>query len=90
MIKLWILLPIVYLQANVFNQCKIHPCFLLDEEGLSLATPEVPTEEKFDSLFDRFLGFFGRSSVSSAFQSPDLGNSSGYQVYQGFEYWFNS
>ncbi len=90
MIKLWILLPIVYLQANVFNQCKIHPCFLLDEEGLSLATPEVPTEEKFDSLFDRFLGFVGRSSVSSAFQSPDLGNSSGYQVYQGFEYWFNS
>lgn len=52
----------------------------LDEEGLSFATPEVPTEENFDSVFGRFLGFFGRSSVTSVLQSPDVGNSSGYQV----------
>ncbi|XP_058644381.1 tectonic-1 [Onychostoma macrolepis] len=49
------------------------------EEGLSFATPEVPTEDNFDSLFGRFLGFFGRPSVTSALQSPDVGNSSGYQ-----------
>uniref|UniRef100_A0A673NCK9 Tectonic family member 1 n=1 Tax=Sinocyclocheilus rhinocerous TaxID=307959 RepID=A0A673NCK9_9TELE len=40
----------------------------------------VPTEENFDSLFGRFLVFFfGRLSVTSALQSPDVGNSSGYQ-----------
>ncbi|CAM4730494.1 unnamed protein product [Leuciscus chuanchicus] len=50
------------------------------EEGLTFATPEVPTEENFDSLFGRFLGFFfGRQSLTSALQSPDVGNSSGYQ-----------
>ncbi|XP_042588226.1 tectonic-1 [Cyprinus carpio] len=49
------------------------------EQGLSFATPKVPTEENFDSLFGPFLGFFGRSSVTSARQSPDVGNSSGYQ-----------
>ncbi|KAG1970842.1 tectonic-1 [Pimephales promelas] len=50
------------------------------EEGLMFATPEVPTEENFDSLFGRFLGFFfGRLSLTSAPQSPDVGNSSGYQ-----------
>ncbi|XP_052423776.1 tectonic-1 [Carassius gibelio] len=49
------------------------------EQGLSLPTPEVPTEENFDSVFGRFWGFFGRSSVTNALQSPDMGNSSGYQ-----------
>ncbi|XP_016413164.1 tectonic-1 isoform X2 [Sinocyclocheilus rhinocerous] len=49
------------------------------EQGSTFATPEVPTEENFDSLFGRFLGFFGRSRVTSALQSPDVGNSSGYQ-----------
>ncbi|XP_067251752.1 tectonic-1 [Chanodichthys erythropterus] len=50
------------------------------EEGLTFATPEVPTEENFDSLFGRFLGFFfGRQSMTSALQSPDVANLPGYQ-----------
>ncbi|TRY65266.1 hypothetical protein DNTS_015432, partial [Danionella cerebrum] len=48
------------------------------KEGLSFATPEVPTEENFDSLFGRFLVyFFGRLSVSNELQ--DAGNASGYK-----------
>ncbi|KAK2871384.1 hypothetical protein Q8A67_023911 [Cirrhinus molitorella] len=48
-----------------------------NKEGLSFGTPEVPTD---DSLFGRFLGFFfGRSSVTSARQIPNAGNSPGYQ-----------
>ncbi|XP_051765577.1 tectonic-1 [Ctenopharyngodon idella] len=50
------------------------------EEGLTFATPEVPTVENFDSFFGRFLGFFfGRQSMTSALQSPDVANSPGYQ-----------
>ncbi|XP_050977029.1 tectonic-1 isoform X2 [Labeo rohita] len=50
------------------------------EEGLSFGTPAVPTEENFDSLFGRFLGFFfGRLTATSTLQSPDVGNSTGYQ-----------
>ncbi|XP_067289655.1 tectonic-1 isoform X2 [Pseudorasbora parva] len=50
------------------------------EDGLTFATPEVPTEENFDSLFGRFLGFFfGRLSMTSALKSPAVRNSPGYQ-----------
>ncbi|KAI2660018.1 Tectonic-1 [Labeo rohita] len=53
---------------------------VFNEEGLSFGTPAVPTEENFDSLFGRFLGFFfGRLTATSTLQSPDVGNSTGYQ-----------
>ncbi|XP_077099155.1 tectonic-1 [Siphateles boraxobius] len=50
------------------------------EGGLTFGTPEIPTEENFDSLFGRYLRFFfGRLSVTSVLLNPDVGNSSGYQ-----------
>lgn len=49
---------------------------------MSFLTPTVPTEDNFDSLFDRFVGFFFRASSgdSRALQTPAQGNSPGYVV----------
>ncbi|XP_051972442.1 tectonic-1 [Xyrauchen texanus] len=50
------------------------------EEGMSFATPKIPTEENFDTLFGQFLEFFfGRLWGNSALQNTDVGNSPGYQ-----------
>lgn len=80
-INSWSSCELLFRQAVFTSKCfQFIIGSFLDEQGLSFATPEVPTEENFDSLFGPFLGFFGRSSVTSARQSPDVGNSSGYQV----------
>ncbi|XP_053372404.1 tectonic-1 [Clarias gariepinus] len=46
-------------------------------QGMSFIDPTVPTETNFDSLFDRFVGFFFRSP-SAASLAPAQGTSPGY------------
>uniref|UniRef100_A0A8B9JTB8 Tectonic family member 1 n=1 Tax=Astyanax mexicanus TaxID=7994 RepID=A0A8B9JTB8_ASTMX len=50
------------------------------EQGLSFVTPNTPTEQNFDYLFNRFVGFFfgGSGGKGSALQTPGQGNSPGY------------
>lgn len=61
--------------ANVLNRFYFS---FKDEEGLSFATPDVPTDQNIDSVFGRFTKyFFGRTNVSSA---PDVRSSPGYRV----------
>ncbi|XP_027031166.2 tectonic-1 [Tachysurus fulvidraco] len=48
------------------------------EQGMSFITPTIPTENNFDSLFDRFAGFFFSSGDGRAVKTPAQGNSLGY------------
>ncbi|XP_060752058.1 tectonic-1 [Tachysurus vachellii] len=48
------------------------------EQGMSFITPTIPTENNFDSLFDRFVGFFFSSGDGRALKTPAQGNSLGY------------
>ncbi|KAK3549947.1 hypothetical protein QTP86_016866 [Hemibagrus guttatus] len=50
------------------------------EQGLSFVAPAIPTESNFDSLFDRFVGFFFRASSRDGrtLQTPAQGKSPGY------------
>ncbi|XP_049324830.1 tectonic-1 isoform X2 [Astyanax mexicanus] len=50
------------------------------EQGLSFVTPNTPTEQNFDYLFNQFVGFFfgGSGGKGSALQTPGQGNSPGY------------
>ncbi|XP_058268270.1 tectonic-1 [Hemibagrus wyckioides] len=48
------------------------------EQGMSFLTPMVPTEDNFDSLFDRFVGFFFRASGGDGRALQTQGNSPGY------------
>ncbi|XP_072515737.1 tectonic-1 [Salminus brasiliensis] len=50
------------------------------DQGLSFVTPNTPTEQNFDYLFNRFVGFFfgGSGGTGSVLQTPVQGNSPGY------------
>lgn len=49
---------------------------------MSFIDPTIPTENNFDSLFDRFVGFFFSASSGDgrALQTPAQGDSPGYVV----------
>ncbi|KAF4082612.1 hypothetical protein AMELA_G00153580 [Ameiurus melas] len=50
------------------------------DQGMSFIDPTIPTENNFDSLFDRFVGFFFSASSGDgrALQTPAQGDSPGY------------
>lgn len=47
---------------------------------MSFIDPAIPTEDNFDRLFDRSVGFFFISGDSRGLQGPAQGNSPGYVV----------
>ena len=59
----------------------LYVCFLIDDQGLSYATPEVPTDANFDSLFRQFVRFFFSTSEGKAVTTQaDPTLSAGYRV----------
>ncbi|KAI4875224.1 hypothetical protein NFI96_010686, partial [Prochilodus magdalenae] len=72
-------------QVKTYVQQEVNPdVFCIQsanyEQGMSFITPNTPTEQNFDYLFNRFVGFFFGSSggTGSAIQIPVQENSPGY------------